>query len=177
MTLVLVLAMALASIAVVAAEARAGSHRDGFPKTVLMEGRTELQEGRFYYGTWHRYVAGEWYTVHADGIGGFPRADVVGVDSKLRIKIDKPQRPERFAVRAYARLGRFGIPEGEGERLDTTLRRVERDGRTAGWNVVFHVEEPDRHYYLETRGRWERVPDSRISFGSVARNFHVKTTD
>jgi hypothetical protein len=59
MLVVMVAAMALGSIAIVAAEARAGSFSDGFPKLVLMKGATVLQDGNFYYGTWNWYEAGE----------------------------------------------------------------------------------------------------------------------
>jgi hypothetical protein len=173
--IMLVLAIALASIGAVTAEAQpASSFSDEFPKTVLMKGQTELQNGRFVYGTWHWYEAGEWNTIFADGIGGFPRADLVRAGSRLHIRINKPQRPEAFRILAY-KVFEQGQLIGEGRRLDTTLRRVERDGKTVAWNVFFCVNRPDRHYYLETLGRWERVPGTHISFGRSSENFHVKT--
>ncbi|MDQ3913428.1 MAG: hypothetical protein M3305_16990 [Actinomycetota bacterium] len=177
MTFMLVLTMAMATIAVVEAEAQASSSSDGFPKTVLMKGDTELQNGRFYYGTWHYYEAGSWNTVFADGFYSFPRADVVRAGSTLHIRINKPQRPERFAIKAYPRLDENGMPEGESQRLDTTLRRVERGGETVGWDVFFRVNDDNRHYYLESGGRWERVPGTHISYGTSHENFHVKTSD
>ena len=177
MTFMLVLAMALAAIAVVAAEARAGSYSDKFPKQVLMKGATVLQHGRFYYGSWHWYEAGEWNKVHADGIGGFPQADTVRAGSTLHIMTNKPERPASFRIRAYKKVDQWSNPIGTGRLLDTTFRRIERDGKTVGWDVFFRVNEPNRHYYLETGGRWERVPDSHISFGASHENFHVKTTE
>jgi hypothetical protein len=178
MTFVVVLTMVMAAIAVVAAEARAGSFSDGFPKQVLMKGETKLQDGNFYYGTWNWYEAGEWNKVHADGFGGFPRADTVRAGSRLHIKTNKPERPAVFRIRAYyEEPEQWSTPTEKGRLLDTTLRRVERDGKTVGWNVFFRVREPDRHYYLETSARWERVPDTHISYGMSHENFHVKTTD
>jgi hypothetical protein len=173
--IMVMLAIALASAGVVAAEAHAaGSFSDEFPKTVLKKGRTVLQSGRFYYGTWHSYDAGGWSVVHADGIGGFPAADLVRAGSRFHIKIIKPERPDVFRIIAYKRVEQ-GQPLGEGRHLATTFRRVERDGKTVAWNVFFRVKQPDRHYYLETFGRWERVPGTHISFGSSVRNFHLKT--
>jgi hypothetical protein len=169
--------MALASIAIVAAQAHAGSFSDEFPKTVLMKGATVLQHGRFYYGSWHWYEAGEWNRVDADGLGGFPRADAVRAGSRLHIKINKPERPANFSIRAYRKVDQFSNPIGTGRLLNTTFRRVERDGKTVGWDVFFRVNGPNRHYYLETGGRWERVPSTHISYGNSHENFHIKTTD
>jgi len=174
---VMVATIALASIAIVAAEARAGSFSDGFPKQVLMKGATVLQDGNFYYGTWNWYEAGEWNKVHADGLGGFPRADTVRAGSRLHIRTNKPERPASFRIRAYKKVDQFSTPIGTGRLLNTTFRRVERDGKTVGWDVFFRVNGPNRHYYLQTSGRWERVPDTHISYGASHENFHVKTTD
>jgi hypothetical protein len=174
---VMVAAMALASMAIVAAEARAGSFSDGFPRQVLMKGATVLQHGRFYYGSWHWYEAGEWNRVDADGLGGFPRADAVRAGSRLHIRTNKPERPAAFRIRAYRRVDQFSNPIGTGRLLNTTFRHIERDGKTVGWDVFFRVNGSNRHYYLETYGRWERVPGTHISYGNSHENFHVKTTE
>jgi hypothetical protein len=100
----------------------------------------------------------------------------MGWGSKLHIKIFKAQRPDRFSVVAYRELDEYGFPPyGEGRRLDTTLRRVERDGKTVAWNVFFRVNEPYRHYYLDTFGTWKRVPGSEATYGDANWHFHVKT--
>jgi hypothetical protein len=57
--LVLIVTMALATVVVVAVEAKAGSFSDEFPKMVLMKGDTRLQGGRLNYADWHWYEAGE----------------------------------------------------------------------------------------------------------------------
>ena len=100
-----------------------------------------------------------------DAVYGFPRADVVGAGSKLHIRLNKPQRPAAFRIRAYKEVDRWSNPIGTGRLLNTTFRRVERDGKTVGWDVFFRVNGPNRHYYLQTSGRWERVPDTHISYG------------
>src|SRR5918998_4003534 len=112
---VMVATIALAGMAIVAAEARAGSSSDEFPRMVLMKGEPKLQGGRFYYGTWNWYKAGEWNKVHADGIGGFPQADTVGAGSRLHIKVNKPERPASFKIRSYKEVDRFSNPVGTGQ--------------------------------------------------------------
>lgn len=163
-------------MAVVAAEAQAGSYSDGFPKQVLMKGTTVLQDEQFYYGTWNWYEAGEWNRVFADGFEGFPRADTVGVGSKMHIKLNKPELPATVKIKAYERTD-LGLPVGQGRLLNTTFGRVERDGKTTGWNVFFRVNEPERHYYLETYVRWARVPGTHISYGAESWHYHLKTTE
>ena len=173
-SVVLVLAIVLAGMAVVAAEARAGSFSDEFPKMVLMKDDTRLQGGRLNYADWHWYEAGEWQEIYADGPFPCPRADLVRAGSGLHIKLNKPERPASFKILAYKEAVE-GFPSGESRRLDTKLRRIERDGKTVGWNVFFRVNRPDRHYYLETYATWARVPGTHISWGHEALNYHVKT--
>jgi hypothetical protein len=174
---VLVATMALAGIAIVAAEAHAGSYSDKFPKQVLLKGDTVRQDGYFYYGTWNWYEAGEWEKVAADGTYDYPRADTVRAGSKLRIRINKPERPAAFRIRAYKEVDRFSNPIGTGRLLDTTFGRLERDGKTVAWNVYFRVNRSGRHYYLETRGQWARVASTHISYGHESLHYHIKTTE
>jgi hypothetical protein len=179
-TLVLVMmiaAMALAGTAIFSAEARAGSFSDGFPKQVLKKGATVLQHGYFFYGTWNWYEAGEWNKVYADGTYDYPRADTVRAGSKLRIRINKPERPAAFRIRAYKEVDQFSNPIGTGRLLNTTFGRVERDGKTVAWNIYFRINRSGHHYYLETHGRWARVAGTHISYGHESRHYHVKTTE
>lgn len=177
MSIVLVLALALAAISVVAAEAQAGSFSDEFPKQVLMKGKTQLQDGYLNYGGWHWYEDGQWQEVYAD-YGPWPHAVVVKSGSRLHIKINKPERPAIYRIKAYKQDAENpGWPIGKGRLLNTTFGRVERDGKTVGWNVFFRVNRPDRHYYLETYGRWARVPGTHISYGDESLHYHVKTTE
>jgi len=174
---VMVATMALAGTVIVAAEAQAGSYSDKFSKQDLIKDKTVLQDGYFYYGTWNWYAADEWERVHADGTYDYPRADTVRARSKLRIKIDKPERPAAFRIRAYKEVDRFSNPIGTGRLLNTTFGRVERNGKTVGWNVFFRVNRPGRHYYLETYGQWARVPGTHISYGQESLHYHLKTIE
>lgn len=180
-SVMLVLAMTLAAIALVAAQAQAGSFDQTSPEPVLMKGKAVLQKGHFYGDTWNYYDSANgtsgWVWSSASGTTGFPHADLVRVGSRLHIRLNKPQRPETFTIKAYPRVDEYGMSAGEVKRLNTTLRRVERDGKTVAWNVFFRVNQSDRHYYLDTHGVWKRVPGTHISYGEGSWSFHVKTTD
>ena len=165
----LVLAMALSMLTVVATQAQAVRSFD----PVLMKGQTVLQHGVFAYGTWHFYEDGRWNTVYADGPGmdmtldEYPHAAVVGAGRKLHIRLNKAQRPERFTIKDHQ----------TGRHLQTTLRRVQRDGKTVAWDAYFRVNRPGHKYYLDTRGVWKPVEGTHIGYGFRVFLFHVKTTD
>jgi hypothetical protein len=179
LSVVLVLAVVLASLALVTATAQAGSFGDTPPKAVLMKGATVLQTGRAGSSCWTSYDegSGNWVSLCVDTIYTFPHADdLLRAGTKLHIRLNKPQRPESFVVTAYEGFDREQmVPIGEGRRLATNLRRVERDGKTVGWDVFFRVNQPDRHYYLAPGGTWKRVPGTHISYGDGTWFFHVKT--
>jgi hypothetical protein len=70
-----------------------------------MKGKMVLQNGIFAYSTWHVYENGSWKTYFADGLGMdldvYPRAAVVGAGRRLHIRLNKPQRPERFTIKDH----------------------------------------------------------------------------
>jgi hypothetical protein len=174
--------MAFAAMAAVGAEVRAGSFDQGPPRAVLMKSTNVLQEQTAELSEWTYWDTywdedGQWITWYPEALEGeFPRADVVGAGRRLHIRLNKPQRPEFFTIDAYRRVEQDGFPTvGEGRRLNTTFRSVERDGKTVGWNVFFRVNQPDRHYYLEALGSWKEVPGTHISHGHALYLFHVKT--
>jgi hypothetical protein len=175
----LAVALALAMLAVFAAEARAGSFGSRPPSAVLMKGATVLQTGQRGSFCWTHYDegVGKWRYVCGDAPYMFPRAhDFLRAGTRLHIRLGKPQRPEKFMITAYGGFDKGQKwPIGKGRRLDTNLRRVERDGKTVAWNVFFRVNEPDRHYYLDTIGLWESVPGTHTSYGDASYSFHVRT--
>jgi hypothetical protein len=149
-SLALAAASLLAALAVFAAEARAGSFDSRPPKAVLMKGATVLQADQRGSFCWSFYDegGGNWKYLCADTTYMFPRAhDFLRAGTRLHIRLGKPQRPEKFMITAYEGFDKGQTwPIGKGRRLDTNLRRVERDGKTVAWNVFFRVNEPDRHY-------------------------------
>jgi hypothetical protein len=144
------------------------------PKVVLMKGAKELQKGRYISYSWTNK---DGLTVHADGVYSFRPAVSVRAGSRLHIRINKPQQPDKFRIVAYKGLNKQGWPIRKGRLfLDKTFRPVERDGKTVAWDVYFRVKRPDRHYYLETYEKWnEPAEGTYTSYGDALRTFHVKT--
>jgi hypothetical protein len=175
------LAAVLGVVSLPLAQAASSSYDDDPPNEVLMKGATVLQKGRMGSHCWSYYDDGSPEAYCADYLYNFPRrAVLLRAGSTLHIRIDKPQRPDRVELVAYPGLDRknpapSAAPIGKGRRLDTTLRGVQRDGKTVAWDVFFRVSQPERHYYLDTWVVWERVPGTRISYGDLAWTFHVKT--
>jgi hypothetical protein len=77
---------------------------------------------------------------------------VVGAGRRLHVRLRKPERPSSLKI--YASKTKFG-PE---RRLQRTLRPVEQDGKTVGWEAFFRVGRPDSHYYLDVRSTWDEEP-------------------
>ena len=102
--------------------------------------------------------------------GTYPKAAVVGAGRRLHVRLRKPERPSSLSI--YASRTKFG----QARRLERTLRPVEQDGKTVGWEAYFRVDQPDRHYYIDVYPVWERVPGTHISYGDdTAYWLHVRT--
>jgi hypothetical protein len=173
--LLAMMAVALVGIVAVQASAQEGSRDRQPPDAALMQGSQILQTGRQGSFCWS-YSEGEvWGAVCADYVPSFPAAARVEAGSQLYISLRKPQRPDKFRIYAYRDVDQDGFPIGDAQRLSTSLERVVRDGRTVGWDVLFSVNRPDRHYYLEAYGEWDYMRGSKASFGQSSWYFHVKT--
>ncbi len=167
------MAVALVGIATVQAAAQEGSRDRQPPDAALMQGSQVLQLGQQGSYCWS-YIAGEfWLTTCADFALSYPAGDRVEAASQLYITLRKPQRPDRFRIYAYSDVDQNGFPIGDAQRLSTSLERVVRDGRTVGWDIFFSVNRPDRHYYLNAYGEWNRVRGSKASYGDSSWQFHV----
>ena len=129
------------------------------PDAALKQGNTILQDGRL--------ISYCWIDRCADGVSRYPSAVLVDPGTRLHIRLSENRRPERFS------LTRSWSPDGQSRQIDTTLRRVERDGKTVAWDVYFGLERPDRQYYLGAFGVWKN--QSRTVHGDAYWQFHVKT--
>ena len=176
----LALAVALASLAalvvlglVAPMTLAANSNPDNHPpKAVLMKGDTAIQEGlrgspcwSYWSKTghhWNSYCADVGYAKKSDL---YPRQAVpVPAGSTLRIRLYKPQRPDSIElVQGFKNNPRAAW--GWGRPLPNSLRRVERNGKTVAWDIVFRVVRPDRHRYLGVEVLWEQVPGTHSSSG------------
>lgn len=127
------------------------------PDTTLKQGTRTLQDGRL--------ISYCWINRCADGVSRYPSAVLVDPGTQLHIRLSENRRPERFSLR------RSWSPDGRERRIDTTLRRVLRDGKTVAWDAYFRLERPDRHYYLGAFGVWKGSRGSSDAYWQ----FHVKT--
>lgn len=151
------IAVALAGVVVGVQAPPAQAHDHLVPQTVLKKGARELQTGRRVVESSWSHPAGDNECVQESAIYtvGFREADRVSVGSELRVRIFKKQRPDAFEVTAYKRVDQNGHPAGDGRPLGTSLVPVVEDGRRVAWDAVFHVNRPDRDYYLITEGHWQ----------------------
>lgn len=154
----LVLFVSGALLAGVQGQARAlASHP---PDAVLKQENRVLQEGRL--------ISYCWIDRCVDGFSRYPSAVPVDSGSRLHIRLSENRRPERFSLTSS------GSPEGRSRRMDTTLRRVARDGKTVAWDAYFRVDRPDRHYYLGAFGIWS--DNGGRVHGDAYWQFHLRTT-
>jgi hypothetical protein len=162
-----IILLALTAIALASSGGVAYSQQDlRPPKTVLHEGQRELQSGRLGSYCWSG-PSGRGRCADVAGLR-YPAADSVRAGSTLHVRVFKTQRPERFSISAYRKVDEWGFPTGRTRRLESSLRRVVQDRRTVAWDVLFRVNEPGRHYYLNAFGVWEGA-------GDASWTFHVKT--
>jgi hypothetical protein len=172
LVIILAAALAVATLAVFTAEARAGSFDSQPPEAVLMKYKTVLQAQGNAGGTWHFYEGG-WNHIIYDNFGeyAFPEPDTVGAGRRLHVRFDEPQRPSAVTINAWPKAKDgydFEVPAGQRRQLKRTLMPVKQGGETVGWDVFFRVNQPERHYYLVVRSGWERVPGTHISYGKTS---------
>jgi hypothetical protein len=166
----------------------ASAHDHLLPTTRLMKGTKELQTGyKVIDSSWTQPAGnGEFVTQTAvyswgwpktDDTSGAPIADRVPAESKLRLRINKSQRPDAFDLMAYPKVIEdqgYWEPSGQGRPLRTSLKPVVEDGRTVAWDVVFYVNRPDKDYYLVSEGHWKDVHVSG-AYQWAHWSFYVKT--
>ena len=168
----------------------ASAHDHLLPTTILMKGTKEMQTGyKVIDSSWTKPAGnGEFVTQTAvyswgwpkmDDSSGAPIADRIAAESKLRLRINKSQRPDTFDLMAYPKVIQnqgYWEPSGQGRLLRTSLKPVVQDGRTVAWDVVFYVNRPDRDYYLVSEGHWKDVQGSGADQWAHW-SFYVKTRD
>lgn len=171
-TSVLLASMAVALAGILLAQAPASAHDHRVPRTVLMEGKRELQVGRKVDEYSWTATAGDGTCVQKDAILDFrfPREiPTVEPASKLRVRIHKAQKPRSFEM---VETDESGQATGE---VGIRLKPVVRDERTVAWDAVFRVDRPGAEYRLKAAGRWRDRegcgPVDQFAFWS----FHVNT--
>ena len=149
-TIVVLTTMVVALVGVLVAQGPASAHDHRIPKTVLMQGKEELQTGRkVEYSDWVASAGGgECVHAHADYALRFPRVDNVAAGSKLKVRIYKSHKPRPFNM---VEVDKEGNPTGE---VSVRLKPVVRNEKTVAWDAVFRVDRPDTRYRLVSEGYW-----------------------
>ncbi len=130
------------------------------PDAILKQGDRTLQDGHRIAYCWTRGCVDNFEDM-------YPSAVVVEPGAQLRIRLTENKRPRQFSLESSRSR------DGSSRRVDTTLRRVVRDGRTVAWDAYFRLERPDRHYYLDAFGVWR--DDGGRERGDAYWQFHAKT--
>jgi hypothetical protein len=150
---VLVAMVGLVGVFLVGVQGQAQALAPRPPDAILKQGNRTLQDGSLISYCWGRSCV--------DGVSRYPSAVLAEPGTQLHIRLSENRRPERFSLRS----------RGSG-RIERTLRRVVRDGKTVAWDAYFRLERPDRHYYLGAFGVWKGRGGHS---GDAYWQFHVKT--
>ncbi|MGH2808653.1 MAG: hypothetical protein ACRDKT_15420 [Actinomycetota bacterium] len=171
----LIIVTLLAGLALASSPATAGTeelNRRHPPRIALRYRGEVVQRAAPYTYCWaYEYPDGSGIGTCADGFPRYPKAVTVKSNARLAIRIRYPARPHRWFVHSYravASEGGYTSPIGDGERIPFRLRPHRLRGEITAWDVVFSVDEPLRHYYLDTGGD--------LAQGDVFYALHVRTS-
>jgi hypothetical protein len=85
---------------------------------------------------------------HGDGVPSYePRIEVAHPHAQPRIAILRDRRPRVRGFRAYAELNENGFAKGHGKPIEFRVRPKRRNGKVAGWRIVFRVNVAARPYF------------------------------
>ena len=155
---VLVAVVGLVGIFLVGVQGQAKALEPHPPDATMKQNLRALQNGHL--------VSYCWIWGCTDGLSRYPSAALVEPDTQLYIRLSENRRPKHFS------LSTSQTPDGRSRRIETTLRRVVRDGKTVAWDAYFRLERPDRHYYMGAFGVWEGSRGNSDAYWQ----FHVKTS-
>lgn len=91
----------------------------------------------------------------ADGSPHYPKAARIEAGSRVRLRIGYPAKPGGWfleAHRAVVEHEGWHEPVGPVEEIPFRLKPHRVDGVVKAWDLVFRLDEPVRHYYLNTGG-------------------------
>jgi len=159
MIFMLVAVVGLVGVFLVGVQGQAQALAPRPPDATLKQDNRALQDGHL--------ISCCWIDRCVDGVSRYPSAVLVEPGTRLYIRLSENRRPKQFS------LSTSQTPDGRSRRIDTTLRRVVRDGKTVAWDAYFRLERPDRHYYLDAFGVWR--DDGGRERGDAYWQFHAKT--
>jgi hypothetical protein len=159
MFFVLVAVVGMVGVLVVGVQGQAQAIAPRPPHATLKQDIRTLQDGLL--------ISYCWVPSCVDGLPRYASAVLVEPGTRLYIRLSENRRPEQFS------LSTRQTSEGRSpRRIDTTLRRVVRDGKTVAWDAYFSLERPERQHYMVAFGIWKGRGGNR---GDASWAFHVKT--
>lgn len=159
---------------------------DNYPprESLFVRGTLHQDSNNGSYMNWYYYdfKSNQWRNRSYDDEGPFywPAADTVKAGSKVRVRINKPEKPSTFKITAYKAVNDTNDEHrpawSTAEVLSRTLTPIESNrGVIIAWNATFYVNESNRHYYITADGEWEGADAALYSFGKAQDLFHLKT--
>jgi hypothetical protein len=158
MIFVLVAVVGLVGVLLVGVQGQAQAIAPRPPHATLKQDIRILQDGLL--------ISYCWGPKCVDGFSRYPSAALVRPDTQLYIRLSENRRPKQFS------LSTSQTPDGRSRRIDTTLRRVVRDGKTVAWDAYFRLERPEHQYYMGAFGIWQGAGGKH---GDAYWAFHAKT--
>jgi hypothetical protein len=158
MIFVLAAVVGLVGIFLVGVQGQAKALEPHPPDATLKQNLRTLQGGHL--------VSYCWIGGCTDGLSRYPSDALVEPDTQLYIRLSENRRPKHFS------LSTSQTPDGRFRRIDTTLKRVVRDGKTVAWDAYFRLERPEHQYYMGASGVWKGAGGRR---GDAYWQFHAKT--
>lgn len=138
-----------------------------YPPSIHLITNDKVQRGQLGTFCWTRTTPTGGGTLCADAVWSFPnefRRTPAGDPAVLRIR--RSERPDHLSLYGYREIDENDIPQDEGERLPTHLRRMRRDGEVVGWRARFRTPNEPGHLYLDLFARWDP--------GDASYTFHLK---
>ncbi|MGI8775587.1 MAG: hypothetical protein ACR2KQ_11395 [Actinomycetota bacterium] len=165
----LILAM-FAALSVPSTAADTGPNRRQPPKLRVIYKGEIVQRATPYTYCWTYSEGDGGVGMCADGFPRYPRGVAVEAPARIVIRIPYPAKPSDWFVEAHRTIVRhenWDEPVGPAQDIAFKLKPRWVDGKVRAWKVIFHLEEPQRHYYLNTGGF--------LAQGDALYALHVKT--
>lgn len=167
----LLVILLVATLVVPAGAREPGPNRPSPPHLSLRYKGEVIQRARPFTFCWsYAEPDGSGYGICADGFPRYPRAARVDAPARLTLRIHYPAKPSEWDLTAYRAIVRRDYadePRGPGEEIAYKLRPHRSGGIIRAWDLVFRLDQPLRHYYLDTGGQLRQ--------GDAFYTLHVRT--
>jgi hypothetical protein len=127
------------------------------PPTLFVVHKSDMiQRASPYTYCWSRTTRdGGGIGMCADGFPQYPEPAEVGSKNRVIVRIAYPVKPEEWFLEAHRLITESSSGDqamGPGEPIDYKLKPHRERGQVVAWDLVFRLDEPLRHYYIDTGG-------------------------